>query len=176
MPWRSTRCTRRQGDIWILNRDGATEPWLSTEFFDATPRFSPDGRWLAYASEETGDDEIYVRPYPGPREKVLISIGGGVDPIWSPDGSELFYRDGRTMMAVAIETDPFFSASRPEQLFTGPYLSEVENPDSIKDHYDISPDGERFLMIETGPTQSGSELHLILDWSEKLERLIPSER
>ena len=80
------------------------------------------------------------------------------------------------MIAVSIETEPSFSASRPEQLFTGPYLSEVENPGTIKDNYDISPDGEHFLMIETGPSQSESEIHLILDWSSELERLIPDER
>ena len=165
-----------QGDLWVLNLDGATDPWLATEFSEITPRFSPDGRWLAYASEETGGYEIYVRPYPEPGARALISTDGGVDPVWSRDGRELFYRNGRAMMVVSIETEPSFSASRPQQLFTGPYLSTDETVGAIKDHYDISPDGEHFLMIEMGPTQRDSEIHLILDWSEKLERLIPTER
>ena len=76
-------------------------------------------------------------PTRGREEKLLISTGGGTDPVWSPDGRELFYRNGRAMMAVSIETEPSFSASRPELLFTGPYLSDVENPGTIKDHYDI---------------------------------------
>ena len=76
-----------QGDLWVLNLDGDAEPWLVTEFSEVVRRFSPDGRWLAYAPDDTGGYQIYVRPYPGPGEKVLISTNGGVDPSGPPTGA-----------------------------------------------------------------------------------------
>ena len=164
-----------EADILVLNEDGSATSWLATDDHETVPEFSPDGKWIAYVSDETDRPEVYVRPYPGPGQKVPISTGGGRDPIWSPDGRELFYRNGRAIMAVIVETDPSFRPSRPEQLFTGPYASSVDSASAAQAWYDISPDGEHFLMIENTSSQSDVELHVILDWHEELKRLVPTD-
>ena len=91
--------------------------FLQTPFNNKSPMFSPDGRFLAYVSDESGRDEVYVAPFPGPGEKYPISTGGGRAPVWSRDGRELFYRNGREIMAVAIELKPTFESGRPVRLF-----------------------------------------------------------
>ena len=83
---------KRTCDIWIVPRNGEAEPFLRTRFNEAYPEFSPDGRWLVYTSDESGRDEVYVRPYPGPGRAMQISTAGGSSPGWSRDGSEVFYR------------------------------------------------------------------------------------
>ena len=101
--------------------DRKAQPFLRTPFNEAAPRFSPDGRWLAYISDESGRYEIYVQPYPGPGGKWQISTEGGTEPVWNPNGRELFYRNGDKMMAVDIATQPGFSAGKPRMLFEGQY-------------------------------------------------------
>ena len=108
-------------DIWMVSRQGDAKPWMVTEAQETVPRFSPDGRFIAWASDETGRSEIYVQPYPGPGEKVPISSGGGDAPVWSPDGRELFYRNGNALMVVDVDTEPTFTPSRPRELLTGSY-------------------------------------------------------
>ena len=159
-------------DIWVLRMsDRKAEPFLRTPFNETVPAFSPDGRWLAYASDESGRYEIYVRPYPGPGGKWQISTAGGEQPVWNPNGRELFYRSGDKMMAVEIATEPGFAAGKPRVLFEGPYATQSTYPD-----YDVSPDGQRFLMLkpaaqaEEGPTQ----INVVLNWFEDLKRLAPT--
>ena len=110
-------------DIWVLRPDQAEKPapFLETPFGEGAPAFSPDGRWLAYVSNESGRNEIHVRPFPGPGEKVTISAEGGNEPVWSRNGRELFYRSGDAMMAVDIVTGPVFAAGKPRRLFEGSY-------------------------------------------------------
>jgi serine/threonine-protein kinase len=104
---------------------------------------SPDGRWLAYASDESGQFEVYVRPYPGPGGKWQLSTEGGKGPIWSRDGREIFYTDGYRMMVVPVETEPTFSPGTPRKLFEYGFMRAVgPYPD-----YDVAPDGRRFLMF-----------------------------
>ena len=93
--------------------DRKAQPFLRTPFNESAPRFSPDGRWLAYISDESGRYEIYVQPYPGPGGKWQISTEGGTEPVWNPNGRELFYRSGDKMMAVDIATQPRFAAGKP---------------------------------------------------------------
>src|SRR5262249_2478072 len=112
-------------DLWVLPLEGnpdARKPrvFLQTPFTEAAPQLSPDGRWVAYVSNESGRPEIYVRPFPGPGGKWQISTEGGQSPAWSPKGNELFYRTGRSnenLMAVDIQTQPTFSAGKPRLLF-----------------------------------------------------------
>ena len=92
------------------------QPFLRTPFVESVPRFSPSGRWLAYVSDESGRPEIYVQPYPGPGGKWQISTEGGTEPVWNPNGRELFYRSGDKMMAVDIATQPSFAAGKPRVL------------------------------------------------------------
>jgi Tol biopolymer transport system component len=162
-------------DIWVLRlSDHKAQPFLRTPFNESVPRFSPDGRWLAYVSNESGRWEIYVQPYPGPGGKWQISTEGGTEPVWNPNGRELFYRSGDKMMAADIATHPSFTAGKPRVLFEGRY-----NPaPGTTPNYDVSPDGQRFLMIkpseqaEAAPTQ----INVVLNWFEELKRRVPTEK
>ena len=121
-------------------------PFLVTPAMEGGPRFSPDGNWLAYMSTESGRGEIYVQQLGGARRKRQISTDGGVQPIWNPEGGELFYRNGNRMMAAPITTGKNFSVGQPRMLFDRQYwLTPVQltNPG-----YDVSPDGQRFLMLK----------------------------
>ncbi len=143
------------------------EPFLQTRFNEIAPRFSPDGRWLAYASDESGRYEIYVQPYPGPGGKWQISTEGGKEPVWARNG-ELFYRNGDKMMVVETATHPTFSASNPKMLFEGPYASYQTMPD-----YDVTADGQRFLFLKSGePAQS--EITVVLNWFQELTQKVPA--
>ena len=152
--------------------DSLPQPLIQTRFSEGAPVFSPDGHWLAYASAESGRYEIYVNAYPGPGGKYQISTEGGTEPVWNRNGREMFYRSGDRMMAVAITTQPVFSAGRPTMLFQGQYQP---NP-TMNANYDVSPDGQRFLMVkptsaqETGPTQ----INVVLNWFEELKRRVPT--
>jgi serine/threonine-protein kinase len=154
-----------RGDIWVLPEGGEAHPWIATEFYEEQSQLSPNGRWLAYASDESGRIEVYVQAYPGPSEKWAVSIDGGSEPVWSRDGRELFYRSGARLMVVSIQTSPAFRASPPRQLFEGPYART----------YDVAPDGQHFLMIESGEEEGGNQLHLVLNWFEELKRLAPTK-
>jgi eukaryotic-like serine/threonine-protein kinase len=161
-----------QRDIWVLRMGNhKAEPFLITKFDESVPRFSPDGRWLAYISNESGRYEIYVQAYPGPGGKWQISTEGGTEPAWNRNGRELFYRNGDKMMAVDIVTQPSLVAGKPRMLFAGPY----ELSPATSHNYDVSADGQRFLMLkpaeasETAPTQ----INVVLNWFEELKRRVP---
>ena len=118
-------------------------PFLKTPYDEAGVAFSPDGRWLAYVSTESGAPNVFVRPFPGPGEKLQISSDGGGGPTWSGDGRELFYKSGGRMMAVDIHTGPAMRAAKARELFRMPALSQsLFQPD-----YDVTRDGQRFIMI-----------------------------
>jgi Tol biopolymer transport system component len=157
-------------DIWILPMDGPREAkaFLRTPFREDFPAFSPDGRYLAYTSNESGASEVYVRAYPGPGGRWQISSAGGTGALWSRDGRELFFSKGRTMMAVAIGTKPTFSASTPAALFSGNFAwGRVGN-------YDIAPDGRHFAMVLPAMEESAPEMRVIVNWFEELKRLAQS--
>ncbi len=160
-------------DIAVLPLDGGPpEPFLATAFSERSPLFSPDGRWLAYVSDETGEDEVYVEPYPGPGAKILVSSGGGREPQWSRDGGEIFYRVGTAMMSVPVQTEPMFVARQPRRLFEGPYIRE---PISAHPTYDVSPDGQRFLMVKTVvPGVVARRLQIVFGWLEDVKRQVPA--
>jgi eukaryotic-like serine/threonine-protein kinase len=160
-------------DIWVVRPgDHKAQPFLRTPFTESAPRFSPDGRWLAYISNESGRYEVSVQPYPGPGGKWQISTEGGTEPAWNPNGRELFYRSGEKMMAVVIATQPSFAAGKPQVLFEGRY----EPSPATSPNYDVSPDGQRFLMLkpaeasEAAPTQ----INVVLNWFKELKRQVPT--
>jgi serine/threonine-protein kinase len=160
-------------DIWVLRlKDHKAEPFLRTPFNESVPSFSPDGRWLAYISDESGHFEVYVQPYPGPGGKWQISTDGGTEPVWDPNGRELFYRSGDKIMAVDIATQPGFAAGKPRMLFEGPYLP---TPATFP-NYDVSPDGKRFLMLK--PTEQAqaapTQINVVLNWFEELKQKVPA--
>jgi eukaryotic-like serine/threonine-protein kinase len=158
-------------DIMVLRLgDRKVQPFLRTPFNETSPRFSPDGRWLAYISDESGRFEIYVQPYPGPGGKWQISTEGGAEPVWNPNGRELFYRSGDKMMAVEITTQPSFSAGKSKVLFEGRYQP---TPATLT-NYDVSPDGQRFLMLKPSEqAQALTQINVVLNWFEELKRKVP---
>ncbi len=159
-------------DIGTLAMEGERkpQPFLRTPFNESQARFSPDGRWLAYVSNESGRDEVYVQPFPGPGGKWLISTEGGNEPVWNPSGRELFYRNGDKMMVVAVTTTPAFSAAKPRLLFEGQYET---NPMPVP-AYDVTPDGQRFVMIKGEREAAPTQLNVVLNWSDELRRLAPA--
>lgn len=156
-------------DIWTRSMDGdATEtPVLQTESTEDWPTISPDGRWMAYQSDESGRREIYLRPFPVQGSKWQISTEGGMFPRWNPTGRELFYRQGDKLMAVDVRTDPELELGKPRELFerSSPY-----------GRYDVDRNGERFVMADTSVSQKPpTQLILVQNWAEELKRLVPTE-
>jgi len=161
-----------RSDIWILQlSDRKAWPFLKTPFSEGAPVFSPDGNWLAYISDESGRYEVYVQHYPGPDAKYQISTQGGTEPMWNPNGKELFYRSGNKMMAAEVATHPSFAVGQARLLFEGTYATVAKRV-SEGAGYDVSSDGLRFLMDK----QSGEATHInvVLNWFEELKRRVPS--
>ena len=154
-----------QRDIWVLEPDSDPAPFLITPADEWAAAFSPDGRLLAYASDESGRSEVYVQPYPGPGQKWLISTNGGIDPVWAPDGRQLFYRIGGRLMTVPIRQTPSFVAGTPRMLFEGAFESS-----ELDRNFDVTPDGLRFLMIRSDTREAPSELRVVLNWGEQLAK------
>ncbi len=157
-------------DIWTVSLDGERSPFAATGANERVATFSADGNWLAYVSDESGRDEIYVRRYPGPGAREVISSNGGTEPVWSADGREIFYRKGNQMLAVAVQTEPTFVADAPRVLFEEPYVlaaAAVGRP-----NYDVGSDGRTFVMIRNN--SDPRHLHVVLNWFEELERLDPT--
>ncbi len=160
-------------DFEVLSMDGErqVEPLLATEFGELNPELSPDGRWLAYDSDASGQVEVYVRPFPNVNDgRWHISPGGGTHPVWGPDGRQVFYRAEGNVMGVTVQAEPSFTAGNPEVIIA--WASGIgENSRA----YDVSPDGQRFLMIkEAEGAAAPSQIHLILNWFTELERLVPT--
>jgi serine/threonine-protein kinase len=138
---------------------------------------SPDGKWLAYVSDESGRFEVYVTSYPGPGGKSAVSTGGGTQPVWGRNG-ELFYRNGTRMMAVPISTNPTMKIGEPKVLFDGDYEFGPQGP-RMNSNYDVTPDGQRFLMVAAddaiSPGQSvfRPQINVILNWYRELQQRLP---
>ena len=164
-------------DIGLLSMEGerTSEMLFDTEFREAGPVVSPDGGWIAYFSDATGQNEVYVQRYPELGSRQIISTDGGQQPLWSPDGHELFYRGPRGMMVVPVETDPTFRAGDPEVLFEQQYFFNRSRRTD-----DLAPDGQRFLMVKEGaatPTEGGTsvpQIILVQNWFDELQRLVPA--
>ena len=165
-----------------LGGDGGPQPLIATDSIEVLPVVSPDGRWIAYQSNESGRWAVYVRPYPNVEDgKWQVSEGTGFSPVWSPDGRELFFLasgpDGRGMMAMEYAGDPTFIPSRPRRLFTLPNRTDVGG---ILRQWDVAPDGRRFLMIMDEEDAAGddprgrlSELVYVGNWFRELAERVP---
>ena len=148
-----------------------TEPLLQTTFAETNGEISPDGHWLAYQSNASGRNEISVRPFPNvDAGHWTISTSGGTRPLWARSGTELFYLDGvGAMTRVAIQTAPTFSAGTPTTLFATRYLTAVPRA------YDVSPDGQRFLMIKAASGYQAPSMVVVLNWLEELKAKLPAK-
>ena len=164
-------------DIGVLSLQGErrAELVLHESFSESNGEISPDGRWLAYQSDESGRNEIYVRPFPNLNNgRWQVSTDGGTRPLWGRNGRELFYYvPPGTLMAAPIQPGSTFTAGTPQQLFKGTYLS----PQTGR-QYDVTPDGRRFLLIKdaTPADESASRPQLVIvqNWFQELQRLVPT--
>ena len=155
----------RADDVWVLPRDGEPTRLLGTPASERSARFSPDGKWLAYVSDETGEFQVYVIPFPGPGPRIPVSVDGGLSPIWSSDGKELFFRRGSKVIAASVEPGEELRFSPPVELFDGPYTLDIEG----HQRYDVAPDG-RFLMVENS---EDFRVVIVEGFFEELNRLAP---
>jgi serine/threonine protein kinase len=162
-------------DIYMLSLDGDRQPHVfwRTKFSEGSPKFAPNGKWVAYSSNESGQPEVYVSAYPT-GEKIPISNNGGTDPLWRHDGRQLYYRLGDLMMVVDISYGSSLEVSKPRVLWRGNYLAGagsscgMAGPTSA--NYDVTPDGERFLMIEdASPNAECALLRVVSNWSLELK-------
>ncbi len=165
------------GDLRLLSLVGErrSQPLVQTRFLEVNAELSLDGHWLAYQSNESGRDEIYVRPFPNVTGgKWQVYASGGARPLWGRNGQELVYESIGALMRVPLTTVPTFLAGTPSKLFDGPYVYGA-----LERTYDVSPDGRRFLMIKEsgGPVESAASARLILvpHWFEELKRLMPTK-
>jgi Tol biopolymer transport system component len=164
----------------LIPRDGKTEPRPLP--IGAQADFSPDGRWLAYESRPNANTrgQVYEQSYPALDHREQVSIGNGAGPAWRRDGRELYYVEDASsdgplkirMMAVPITTTPTFSAGSPRMLFEGPF--RIDGPFR---GYDVTPDGQRFLMVQeiAQPAARLSHMVLVQNWTQELKRVVPAK-
>jgi serine/threonine-protein kinase len=161
----STKAKDTAEDIWTLSLEGdrAAKPWLQTAFNEWAGRLSPDGRWMAYNSDESGQPEVYVQPFPGRGGKWLASQGaGGFNAIWSRDGRRLYFRRGDQILETDVDTSSGLTLGTPRVLFSGRY------PATGRD-FDVSPDGTRLVMMRNDDPRTAATLHVVLNWWHALE-------
>ena len=153
------RTGKRRISYIALDSAHAPHVLVADGFNNNSPALSPDGRWMAYVSDESGRNEVYVRPFPGPGGRWQISNGGGTEPRWSPAGREIFFRNGTAMMAVPVQAGTTFVPGDARQLFEGSYASDLYYPD-----YDVSRDGRSFLMVRLDRQTADQPITVVLNW------------
>jgi serine/threonine-protein kinase len=165
------------GEIWTIPLQGppVAARYFANGFNLGHPALSPDGRWMAYDSDESGQGvDVFIQSFPNPRERrVKVSPAHGSEPMWTQGGRELVYREGDKVMAVSI--DPATGASGPPRiLFSGPY---PDNPGWTRPRsYDVTPDGERFLLTKLPGEQVRPRIMIVLNWFEELRAKVPPRR
>lgn len=161
-------------DIAALDvQAGTVTNLLASPYPEYNARFSPDGKWLAYVSEESGRAEVYVQPYPSLDARVPVSTAGGLEPVWARDGRTLFFRSAANVMAAVVTSASPLEFAAPKVLFRDTF---TRTQGTYHTHFDVASDG-RFLMIEN-PTQGTlgrQEIHVVLNWAEELKHLAPAK-
>ena len=159
-------------DLWVLPLVGNSKPhpFFTSPFLESGGAFSPDGRWLAYSSDESGRNEVYVQPFPAGGRKVQISRDGGIEPRWAHTG-ELFYRNGDKLMVVTLATQPALNVGQSQMVFERQYATA-----GGASSFDVRSDGQRLLMIKEGEqAASATQINVMLNWTEELKRLVPAK-
>jgi Tol biopolymer transport system component len=158
-------------DIWRLRlgEGKGAEPLLKSEYNELQPSISPDGRWIAYASDESGTWEVHVQTYPGLGQKRTVSVGGGAEPLWSHDGKELYYISANHMlMAVDVRLGAALMVGKPRPLFKAPITWNAGLYRLFyRRHYAVTPDGSRFVMTAVDPA-GGDPLNVVVRWTDGL--------
>ena len=156
-------------DLWILPMFGDRQPtpYLQSEFREQQGRLSPDGRWMAYTSDESGRDEVYVQSFPTPGSKYRISTNGGADPRFRADGKELFFLAAdRKLLVVEVKAASTFDASVARELFQ----TRVSGLTDTRTHYSVTADGQRFLVMSTAEDMISSPITVVVNWTAELKR------
>jgi eukaryotic-like serine/threonine-protein kinase len=164
-------------DICLLRPGGAPSRsvLVHTQFMEDQPKFSPDGQVLAYVSDEAGQLQVYLTPFPGDGRRVRVSADGGTEPVWSRRGGELFYRNGRQYFSVPVTTGEPIRVGRPSLLFEGDFVVASLTPGNPS--YDAAPDGQHFIMVaRAGDTPRPVRLEVILGWTQALEQRLQPGR
>jgi serine/threonine protein kinase len=159
-------------DVWMLPTvgDPTPVPVLRTEFQEGYARLSPDGRWMAYVSDESGKYEVYVRAFPSGEGKRQISTQGGLEPAWSGNGRELFYlAPDRSLMSVVVRLGSTFETGPPSHLFET-RMSAAFNPTYTRNQYAVSADGQRFLINQASPSAPLSPITVVVNWEAALKQ------
>jgi Tol biopolymer transport system component len=153
------------GDLYLfsLNTSDPPRALLGSRAYEGGGQISPDGRWMAYTTDESGRNEVYLRPFPGPDRRWPVSTAGGLHPLWSRDGRRIFFRSGQQLLAVDVTLTPEVSLSPPRVLFERRYSF---GPNLSLANYTLSPNGRGFLMVQEEP--GARSLHLILNWLQGL--------
>jgi Tol biopolymer transport system component/predicted Ser/Thr protein kinase len=161
-----------KGDIWVLSSplgDKKSSLYLQTPFNETHAQFSPDGKWVAYGSDESGKSEVYVQSFPISGAKWLVSTNGGDQPIWRKDGKELFYLAAdKKLTAVPVKTGTIFEAGTPLPLFEVHVVPKSLTDD--KNEYLVTADGQRFLVLSISDDSVGQPITVVLNWTAELKR------
>jgi serine/threonine-protein kinase len=176
----------RMGPDGSVPDSASFERYLTAEWNEFQAEISPDGRYVAYVSDQEGEERVYVHTFPVPTGIRPVSASAGTDPRWAPNGGTLYYRNGTTFYAVDVTTDPSFSVGPPRELFDYPTYA-VGIGGSVVPHYDVHPDGDRFILTEqegAAPEagQGGEEIltadqrlqdvYLVANWFTELKALM----
>ena len=159
-----------------IDEDIRWQIFLEDKYIKTTPQFSPDNEWIAYTSNKSGRNEVYVRSFPEAEEALeQISTDGGFSPLWSPNRSQLYYRNGDHVIAVTYDIKRGFKVVNSEVLFQDTYYSSAPPSDSL---WDIHPNGKRFLMMKEAATDSKADksrlrIDIIQNWFEELKERVP---
>jgi serine/threonine-protein kinase len=162
----------RARDIFYLKlADRKVSTLVSTAADDLMPRVSRDGKWLAYISDESGNYEVYVRPFPGGGGRVAVSTGGGTEPVWAPDSRSIYYRNGTKLMVTSIVTGPGNSLTigNRRELFDVAYAGHPYHQ-----NFDVTRDGKSFVMIQ--PDDQDRKVVVILNWMAEVRRQLAASR
>lgn len=169
--------------MYVLPLDGSAKPrpFLQGKFAKASAKFSPDGEWVAYCSNESGKPEVFMQPWPEPGPKIQLSSEGGTDPLWTRRGDEIFCRNGDKMMVVPVSLAGGFRAGKPRLLWEGHDshgMSSSSGPPGVSEgNYDITPDGQRFLMIKDKDMDVYStKLVVALNWARELKEMAAEKK
>ncbi|MEE8147016.1 MAG: protein kinase, partial [Longimicrobiales bacterium] len=165
-------------DLWMLHVDGDTatpEPFVETPFMERGAIFSPNGRWIAYVSDKSGQNDVYARPFPGPGVEITISVEGGQEPVWAPSGNALYYRHEDELVVVSVEeTEQSLSVGTPRHVLDDRFMRDTGGAEGGVANYDIAPNGEAFVMVEdassAGAAVQAPQLYVVTNWFEELRQ------